>query len=132
MGHCLAERNVEEEVQAAELLRMAELDARRAVGEDLATEPCDQRERQAQARHPVQEIAPGGLNDHQQEEVAAEVDGGPPRLRRNEQRERDGAAQDLRRVHDKEHAKPTRLGSGRVAHVPAGKWSRPCAHTQVP
>jgi hypothetical protein len=94
-GNCLAEQSVEGVVQAAELKGMAEVGASRAVGEDLDSESCEQGQRHAEARHPVQKVAPGGLDDHQQEEVAAEVDGSPPRLRREEQRERDGAVQDL-------------------------------------
>ena len=69
-------------MQAAELDGVAEVDARRAVGEDLLNEPCEQGQQHAEARHPAHEVAPSGLVDHQQEEVAAEVDGGPPRLRR--------------------------------------------------
>ena len=88
---------------------MATLDARRAVGEDLGTEPCEQRDRHADARRPVQEVAPSGLIDHENEDIAAEIDGGPPRLRCRQKGERDGAAQDLRRVHDEEHAEAAHL-----------------------
>ncbi len=85
------------------------------------------RQRHADARHPVHDVAPSGLVDLVQEEVAADVDGSPPRPCRDEQRERAGAAHDLRRVHDEEHAEAARPGRGRVAHVPADEWSRPRA-----
>jgi hypothetical protein len=120
---CLAEHGIESVVQAAELAGMAVVDARRAVGEDLDTEPKEQRDRHAEAQRPVHEVAPSGLDDHVQEEVATEVDGGPPRLRRRQEGERDGAVKDLRRVHDEEHAEPAHLGRGRAAHVPADGWS---------
>ncbi len=79
---CLAKHGVEDVVQAAKLEGMAHMGARCAVSEDLDTEPCEQRERHADARRPVQEIAPDSLVDHQHEEVDAEVDGSPPPLRR--------------------------------------------------
>ncbi len=54
---------------------MAAVDACRAVGVDLLTEPTEQQHRHAEARRPPLEVAPGGLVDHVQEEVAAEVEG---------------------------------------------------------
>ncbi len=75
---------------------MAKMDARRAVGEKLHIKPSEKRQGHAGCRRPVQHVVPGALVHHKQEEVATEVDGGPPPLGREEQREHRGALEDLR------------------------------------
>jgi hypothetical protein len=107
---------------------VSELDAGGAVGEDLGDEPIQQRERHAKAWHPVHDVPPNGLVRDQHQKVADEVHRGQPAPRRCEQRDGGGPQQDLREVHDEEHAEAARLRRGRVAHVPGSTRVELCRH----
>ena len=103
---------------------MAELHTSGAVGEDLNTEPKEQRERYPSVRHPVENVAPRSLNDKKHDKVGAEVHRREPALRHDEEGHHDGAVEHVRRVEHEQQAEAARLGRRSRAHEAAYEQGR--------